>query len=190
MLQCEGMRFGEFDPDRNQCVEVGDFAIEFTDCSDAVFQWEIDGENGQMPLRRLSHLRDLECPPRVSSRLTGDWKVSNVGPMWPGQDQWFDATIDRTGYFEFTDGLACLWGGRLSERGDSIRVSYRTQLCGLELGPIDLMGLYASPFILCSSDGTCVEYPAAMGFQGTAVIPDDGEPFDVYLRFIIPTEGG
>jgi hypothetical protein len=188
MLQCEGMRFGEFDPDRNQCVEVGDFVINFSGCDDAVFQWAIEGESGHMALRRLSHLRDLECPPLVSSKLAGDWKISQSGPDWPSDDAWFDVTIDHSGYFEFSDGLACLWGGRLSERGDLVRVSYRTHLCGWEIGPIDLTGTYASPFTLCSSGGACVEFPAAMGFQGTAFRPDTGEPFDVYLRFLIPPE--
>jgi hypothetical protein len=191
MWQCEGMRFGEFDPDRNQCVEVGDFVIDFAGCGQATLQWELDGESGQMPLQRLSHLRDLECPPVVSSKLVGDWKVSQSGPSWPGDDDlWYDISIDQTGYFEFTDGLACLWGGRLSERGDAVRVSYRTHLCGWDVGPIDLMGTYVSPFILCASGGACVEYPAAMGFQGTAFRPGDGEPFDVYLRFVIPPEDG
>ena len=188
MLQCAGMRFGEFNPDRNECVEAGQFAIDFTGCRDAVFQWETNGETEQMPLQRLSQVHNLDCPPVVSSKLSGDWKVSNIGPGWPNEEEWFDVTIDGTGFFEFVDGMACLWSGRLSERGDAVRVSFRTHLCGWEMEPRDLCGTYAAPFVLCTSGGACAEYPAAMGFQGTVYRPEDGEVFDVYLRFIIPPD--
>jgi hypothetical protein len=187
MFQCEGMRFGEFDPDRNQCTEVGDFAIEFGSCSDALFSWTANGETGQTPLQRLSHLRDLECPAAVSSKLTGAWKVSqSTDAVWPGDDAlWYDVTIDSSGYFEFYDGLAVLWHGRLSERGDMLRASYRLALS--DMAPVELIGNYVSPFILCSSGGQCIEYPAAMGLQGSGFTPEAG-PFEVRLRFFIPNE--
>ncbi len=189
MWQCEGMRFGDFDPDLNQCVEVGEFNLEFADCGVAAFRWTLDGDSRQMPLQRLSHLQNHECPPFVSRRLRGDWSASTtVGPIWPTQGQWFDVTIDPTGYFEFTDESDCLWSGRIRERGDDVRLSYRNHQCGWDIEPLDLPGSYISPFILCSSGGTCVEYPAAMGFQGIAWSPDLGEPFDVHLRFFIPPE--
>lgn len=187
MLQCEGMRFGEFDPDRNRCTEVGDFAVEFGSCSDALFSWTTNGDAGQTPLQRLSHLRGLECPPVVSTKLTGAWKVSQAtGPFWPGDDAlWYDVTIDESGYFEFYDGLAVLWHGRISETGDMLRASYRPHLS--DMSPVELIGNYVSPFILCSSGGECVEYPAAMGLQGYGFTPEEG-PFEVQLRFFIPEE--
>ena len=103
--------------------------------------------------------RDRERQKLDLSYLIGEWmvEVQDVGP--------FDTVVMANGSFEFYDFMSCLWTGQISIP-EEYPLKLTLENCMPNSGPFDLYGVYVEPFNLCSSGGTCVTYPAAMGFEG------------------------
>lgn len=76
LYQAKGPEFGDlFDPDEVQLTDVGNLTINWSDCSNALANYTVNGIDGTLSLKRLTTLAGFDCndPLSTPSIMTGSW---------------------------------------------------------------------------------------------------------------------